>query len=95
MAGPQAANEADRTACASRLYATSSGCPRSSRRAGWDLRMLLDHLSESAGALGEGLTTGTVDLQPAPAADPDAGLATSLRAGCERLLAACAYAPPP
>lgn len=56
---------------------------------GWDLRMLLSHVSESLDALAEGLTSGTVNLGPAGAAGPGAEL-TGVRVRCARLLAAAA-----
>lgn len=56
--------------------------------AGWDLRMLLSHVSESLEALIEGITRGAVGLAPAPAVACGAEI-TSVRARCTLLLAAC------
>jgi uncharacterized protein (TIGR03086 family) len=62
--------------------------------ASWDLRMLLDHLNESVGMLAEGLATGSLSAEPAPAA-PDAitDRVVTLRLRCARLLTACRTAP--
>jgi len=57
--------------------------------AGWDLRMLLSHVSESLEALTEGLACGVVGSSPAPAVSPGAEIA-SVRVRCARLLAAAA-----
>jgi len=57
--------------------------------AGWDLRMLLSHVSESLEALIEGIARGTVGLSPAPAVARGAEIA-SVRARCTLLLTACA-----
>jgi uncharacterized protein (TIGR03086 family) len=56
---------------------------------GWNLGMLLIHLSESMDAIAEGLTCGVVALMPAgPGGEPG-----SVRARCARLLAAIPAAP--
>ena len=62
--------------------------------AGWDLRMLLDHLNESVGVLAEGLATGSLSAEQAPAI-PDGinDRAAALRLGCARLLTACTTVP--
>lgn len=70
--------------------------------AGWDLHMLLDHLSESITTLAEALATGSLGLEPAHAAVLSAGtagdlgtdLVAALQLRCVVLLTACASAPP-
>jgi uncharacterized protein (TIGR03086 family) len=59
--------------------------------AGWNLGMLLSHLSESLDALTEGLIDGAVCRWPGTA-EPDAEPA-GMRVRCERLLAAIEAAP--
>jgi uncharacterized protein (TIGR03086 family) len=63
--------------------------------AGWDLEMLLDHVSDSIGVLGEAIATAGVGAraapgQPWPGPDPVA----CLRGQAARLLGACAAAGP-
>jgi len=58
---------------------------------GWNLGMLLSHLSESLDALAEGLNHGSVCLWPGTA-EPDSEPA-GMRVRCERLLAAIQDAP--
>src|SRR4051794_33948599 len=67
--------------------------------AGWDLHMLLDHLSESVSALAEGLATGFLGLEPAHAAVQGVGaedlgtdLVAALQLRCAGLLTTCATA---
>jgi hypothetical protein len=65
--------------------------------AGRDLRTLLDHLSESVSTLAEGLATGFLGAEPAPAAVPGAGagdLGIDLVAALHLRCAAPAHARP-
>jgi uncharacterized protein (TIGR03086 family) len=62
--------------------------------AGWDLAMLLDHLCDSIGALGEAVTTGDVGAGAPPGhPGPEPGPVTRLRGQAAGLLAACAAGP--
>jgi hypothetical protein len=63
--------------------------------------MPLDHVSESVSTLAEGLATGFLGAEPAPAAVPGTGagdlgtdLAAALQLRCAALLTACSAAPP-
>jgi len=67
--------------------------------AGWDMHMLLDHLSESVSTLAEGLATGFLGPEPehagvSRAGDLGTGLLAALQLRCAGLLAACATVPP-
>ena len=63
---------------------------------GWDLRMLLDHVSDSLDVLSEAVCTGSVGLGPSPGDDgPGPDPVTGLRRRATRLLATCAAAGPP
>ena len=62
---------------------------------GWDLRMLLDHVSDSLDVLSEAVCTGSVGLGPSPGDDgPGPDPVTGLRRRATRLLATCAAAGP-
>jgi uncharacterized protein (TIGR03086 family) len=68
--------------------------------AGWDVHMLLDHLSESVSTLAEGFATGSLGPEPAHAVVKGAGagdlgtdLVAALQLRCAVLLTACAAAP--
>jgi uncharacterized protein (TIGR03086 family) len=63
--------------------------------AGWDLGLLLHHVSDSVGVVHEAITSGCIGAGPAPGDDgpePDPVSGLYRRAG--RLLAACALAAP-
>ena len=63
--------------------------------AGWDLGVLLHHVSDSVGVLHEAITAGCVGSGPAADDDgPDPDLVGSLYRRAGRLLAACAPAGP-
>lgn len=69
--------------------------------AGWNLRTLLDHLSDSVSMLAAGLATGSLGPEPAYVAVPRAGLGdlstdpvAALELHCAELLTVCATAPP-
>ena len=71
------------------LLSRPTPCP------GWDLEMLLDHVSDSIGVLGEAIATagagaGAAPGRPGPGPDPVA----RLRGQAARLLGACAAAGP-
>lgn len=61
----------------------------------WDLEMLLDHLSDSIGVVGEAIATGGVSHGPAQGHDgPGRDPVARLRGQAARLLGACATAGP-
>jgi uncharacterized protein (TIGR03086 family) len=66
--------------------------PRSTPCAGWDLRTLLRHLTDSLDALAEALGTGIVSRGVAKAAVRDQDLVPGLSEGAGTLLCACAVA---
>jgi len=72
------------------LLPCATPCP------GWDLAMLLDHVSDSIGVVHEALVTGGTSLSPAPLGHPgpEPGPAGRLRGQAARLLGACAAAGP-
>jgi uncharacterized protein (TIGR03086 family) len=63
---------------------------------GWDLELLLHHLSDSVGVLHEAITTGRVGSGPAADDDggPDPDVVSGLYRRAGQLLAACALATP-
>ncbi|MGE5133300.1 MAG: TIGR03086 family metal-binding protein [Gemmatimonadota bacterium] len=65
--------------------------PRATPCAGWDLRMLLSHLTGSLSTLSQGLAAGSLNADPWPG--PPDGTAAGLRHQARRLLAACDAAP--
>jgi uncharacterized protein (TIGR03086 family) len=80
-------------ALASAGLATPQRLPLATPCAGWDLRMLLHHVSDSLDVLAEGVGTGCVG--PAHGDDgPERDPVTGLRRRATRLLAACAAAGP-
>jgi uncharacterized protein (TIGR03086 family) len=63
--------------------------------AGWDLGALLQHVSDSAGALHEAIIAGYIGTGPAPGDEgPDPDPVSGLCRSATRLLAACASAGP-
>jgi uncharacterized protein (TIGR03086 family) len=64
--------------------------------AGWDLEMLLDHVSDSIGVLHEAIATGIADAGAAPTGYPARGPdpVARLRGRASGLLGACAAAGP-
>jgi uncharacterized protein (TIGR03086 family) len=82
-------------ALASARLATPQRLPRPTPCAGWDLGLLLHHVSDSVGVLHEAITTGCIDSGP-PADDdgPDPDVVSGLYRRAGRLLAACAPAAP-
>jgi uncharacterized protein (TIGR03086 family) len=64
--------------------------------AGWDLELLLGHVSDSIGVLHQAIATGTADAPVAPAGHPGAGPdpVARLRGRACGLLGACAAAGP-
>ena len=93
--GPRLLDEALRYVLAVTRPLTPELLPRATPCAGWDLRMLLSHLTGSLAALSQGLATGSLDEDPppVPGAGPDAGPAASLQQQARRLLAAGTAAP--
>ena len=82
-------------ALASTRLATPQRLPCPTPCAGWDLGLLLHHVSDSVGVLHEAITAGCIGSGPAPGDDgpgPDPVSGLYRRAG--RLLAACAPAGP-
>lgn len=71
---------------APQLLSGATPCP------GWDLEMLLDHVSDSLGVVHEALVTGGVSASPAPPVHPgpEPGPAGRLRGQAGRLLDICA-----
>jgi uncharacterized protein (TIGR03086 family) len=71
------------------LLSRPTPCP------GWDLEMLLDHVSDSIGVLHEAITSGDVGARAAPGhLGPEPDPVAQLRGQAARLLAACAAAGP-
>jgi uncharacterized protein (TIGR03086 family) len=72
------------------LLPCTTPCP------GWDLAMLLDHVSDSIGVVHEALVTGDAIASPAPLGHPrlEPGPAGRLRGEAARLLGVCAAARP-
>jgi uncharacterized protein (TIGR03086 family) len=63
--------------------------------AGWDLGLLLHHVSDSVGVLHEAIAAGCIDAGPAPADEgPEPDPVSGLYRQAGRLLAACAPAGP-
>jgi len=82
-------------ALASARLATPQRLPGPTPCAGWDLGLLLHHVSDSVGVLHEAVTTGCIG-SGAPAEDEDPGpdVVSGLYRRAGRLLAACAPAAP-
>jgi uncharacterized protein (TIGR03086 family) len=82
-------------ALASARLATPQRLPCPTPCAGWDLGLLLHHVSDSVDVLHEAITTGRVGSGP-PAGDdgPDPDVVSVLYRRAGRLLAACAPADP-
>ena len=72
--------------------ATPHTMPRPTPCAGWDVRTLLGHLTDSLDALAEALGTGIVSRGVAKAAVRDQDLVPGLSEGAGTLLCACAVA---
>jgi len=72
--------------------ATPDTMPRPTPCAGWDLRTLLRHLTDSLDALAEALGTGIVSRGVAKAAVRDQDLVRGLSEGAGTLVCACAMA---
>jgi len=71
------------------LLSRPTPCP------GWDLELLLDHLSDSIGVLHEALATGGVDVSAAPGLpEPKSDPVARLRGQAARLLGTCAATGP-
>jgi uncharacterized protein (TIGR03086 family) len=68
--------------------------PRPTPCLGWDLEILLDHVSDSVGVVHEALATGGVSPSPPLLAYPGPGPAARLRGQAARLLGTCAAARP-
>jgi len=81
-------------ALASAALATPEFLPAATPCSGWNLRDLLDHLSESLDVVREAITSGQPGPGPVPGAEapPGPGPAAGLRHRAVRLLAACAAA---
>jgi uncharacterized protein (TIGR03086 family) len=83
-------------ALASAGLATPQHLPLATPCSGWDLRMLLDHVSDSVDVLSDAVHTGCVGPGPAPGDDgPESDPVAVLRRRAARLRAACAAAGPP
>ena len=82
-------------ALTSARLATPQRLPAPTPCAGWDLGVLLHHVSDSVGVLHEAITTGCVGSGPAADDDgPDPDVVASLYRRAGRLLAACTPAVP-
>jgi uncharacterized protein (TIGR03086 family) len=82
-------------ALASTRLATPQRLPCPTPCAGWDLGLLLHHVSDSVGVLHEAITTGGIGAGPAAADDePDPDVVSGLYRRAGALLAACAPAAP-
>jgi uncharacterized protein (TIGR03086 family) len=75
---------------AAAALATPRLLPQATPCAGWDLRTLVLHVSDSLGVLAEAIRAGQVGAGPAPAGEPDP--VACLRRRARALLAACATA---
>jgi uncharacterized protein (TIGR03086 family) len=93
--GQQLLASAVRYALASAGQVTPPQLSRSTPCAEWDLEVLLDHVSDSAGVLHRAITAGCAGLAP-PSGDGRPGLdpVGSLHRQAARLLATCADAGP-
>ena len=77
-------------ALATAALATPRLLPQATPCAGWDLRTLVLHVSDSLGVLAEALQSGRVGAGPAPGDEPDPVACLSRRA--RALLGVCAVA---
>jgi len=77
-------------ALATAALATPRLLPRATPCAGWDLRTLVLHVSDSLGVLAEALQSGQVGAGPAPGGEPDP--VACLRRRARALLGVCAAA---
>ena len=75
---------------AAAALATPRLLPQATPCAGWDLRTLVLHVSDSLGALAEAMRAGQVGAGPAPGGEPDP--VACLRRRARALSAACATA---
>jgi uncharacterized protein (TIGR03086 family) len=75
---------------ATAALATPRLLPQATPCAGWDLRTLVLHVSDSLGVLAEAMHAGHIGLGPAPGDEPDP--VASLRLRAQTLLGACATA---
>jgi len=89
--GPRLLERAVRYVLAMPAPVTPDLLARATPCAGWDLRMLLGHLTGSLTTLSHALAAGSLNAGPWPG--PDAGAAAGLHHQARRLLAACAAAP--
>jgi uncharacterized protein (TIGR03086 family) len=74
---------------APRMLSRPTPCPD------WDVRSLLDHVSDALGAVREGLATSRVTAPSRPDGHPCGDPVAQLLARATALLAVCAAAPPP
>jgi uncharacterized protein (TIGR03086 family) len=75
---------------AAAALATPRLLPQATPCAGWDLRTLMLHVSDSLGVLAEAMRAGQIGAGPAPGDEPDP--VACLRRRARALLAACATA---